>query len=249
MRRVFAFIGSPLRERSNTYLLTKMMLEHLSHLDRRVESEIVTAGLVDLRYCQGCWTCLTKGSRFCPLDENDDMGRLKEKMLQADFIVLGSPLRTSHMSGQMKTFFDRLASWYHIFGFAPKAGLTVVTTGGSEIEGLHQFMAMLMGCLGIKVVAGLDAVAFSPGRFLNRDQAERSAREAAERVLPYVIGEMPVESDEVMERCFQLVKGKVQSGGKWLAGYAHWKERGWLGLNSYQELLERMETGSLHGDE
>jgi multimeric flavodoxin WrbA len=245
LRKIFAFIGSPLRERSNTYLLAKMVLDRLSEMDQRIVYEIITAGHVNLGYCKGCWTCLTKGHQFCLKDEEDDMGWLKKKMLGADFIIFGSPLRTGHMSGQMKTFFDRLASWYHIFGLAPKAGLTVVTTGGSETEGLHDFMAMLMGCLGIKVVAGLDAVAFSPGRFLNPAQAEQSACDVAERILSYVTGEMPIESDDVMERCFQLVKGKVRSGAKWLAGYALWKERGWLGLNSYKELLERMETGSL----
>ena len=245
MSRIFGFIGSPLKRKSNTYRLTMMMLEILEQMGRDITHEILTAGHVKLNYCQGCWTCMTENYSSCPQDRLDDMAILKQKMEAADFLILGSPVHTAHMSGQMKTYFDRLSAWYHIFKLAGKPGLTVVTTGSVHQEELHDFMGMLMGCLGIKVVARLDAVGFSPGVFMDEVEARKNAEETANIIYPYMTGEKKIETDQNMERCFQAMKDKVLSGEKWLAGYKYWKENGMLELNSYAELLEKIEAGCL----
>ena len=43
MRKVFAFVGSPMKEKSNTYSLTKMMLDRLVEMDKNIEYEILPA--------------------------------------------------------------------------------------------------------------------------------------------------------------------------------------------------------------
>jgi multimeric flavodoxin WrbA len=169
------------------------------------------------------------------------MASIKRKMEDADFLILGTPVHTSHMSGQMKTFFDRLAAWYHMVKLAGKPGLTVVTTGSVHQDELHHFMGTLMGTLGIKVVATMDAVAFIPGVFLDKEAAERSAEKAALMIAPYVTGEKRVETDETVEKCFLRIKNKVISGKKWLAGYRHWEKEGMLEMGSYRELIEKMD--------
>ena len=242
MKRIFGFIGSPLKEKSNTYNLTKMMVERLQEKDRDIVYEIYTAGHIKLNFCQGCWTCMTRGYHLCPQDKLDDMAMLKKKMLEADFIILGSPIHTAHMSGQMKTFFDRLAAWYHVLMLAGKPGATVITTGSTHQNELHDFFHMLMGCLGIKTVARLDTVSFSPGVFLDYDEAKKKSKEAAETIYPYVTGKKMIESDGQMEQCFNAMKSKVIFGKKWLAGYKYWKNNDMLNLHTYQELLERLRS-------
>lgn len=239
MKKIFGFIGSPLRGKSNTFALTGMLLDRLAKKAGPITCDMLTAGDVTLQYCQGCWTCMTKGHECCPQDRLDDMPMLKTKMREADFIILGTPVHTGHMSGQMKTFFDRLASWYHAMILAGKPGATVVTTGGTPDRALHDFLAELMGCLGIKPVAALGAVCFSPGAFLNREEAEKKADEVAGLIYPYLSGEKRVESDDRMERCFQAMKTKIISGKNWLAGYRYWKDHQMLELDSYEAFLEK----------
>lgn len=240
MKKVFGFIGSPLKEKSNTYTLTKMMLDKLLEMDPGISHEILTAGHVNISYCKGCWSCMTKGHESCPLDKKDDMGILKRKMLGADFIIWGSPIYTAHMSGQMKTFLDRLAAWYHLMRLSGKPGLTVITTGSTFQEELHDFFGQLMGCLGIKVIARLDTVAYTPGVFRNPDLARARAEEAAKIIYPYITGEKTVCSDNDMEGYFLAMKEKVVSGKKWLKGdYEYWETNNMLELDSYATLLEK----------
>lgn len=244
MKKIFGFIGSPLKEKSNTYTLTKMMLDRLLVMDPGISHEILTAGHVDIGHCKGCWSCMTKGHDSCPLDKQDDMRMLKQKMLQADFIIWGSPIYTAHMSGQMKTFLDRLAAWYHLMKLSGRPGLTVITTGSTFQEGLHDFFAQLMGCLGIKVVARLDTVGYMPGVIRDPGQAKQRAQEVAEIIYPYVTGKKAVEPDKDMEGYFQAMKDKVVSGAKWLKGdYEYWRDNNMLELDSYTALLEKMRRG------
>jgi len=241
MKTIFAYIGSPLKERSNTYTLTMMLIERLKEMDSTVTAEVLTAGHVNVHYCTGCWICMTRG--FCPLDKRDDMGKLKEKMLQTDFIIFGSPVYTYTVSGQMKTFLDRLAAWYHQVRLAGKPGMTVATTAGSGMDQVHNLLGMLLGALGVKTVATLETHGYFPKTLKDTAEARKAAHTAAEKIYPYLTGEKQVESDPEMEECFKMMKQKSVLGREWLpADYAYWEKNGMLGLNSYAELLKKLLT-------
>lgn len=60
-------------------------------------------------YCTGCGTC-TEPGRSCP--QYDDAREIIEKMVEADVIVLASPVYFYAMSAQMKTLIDRCCSEY-----------------------------------------------------------------------------------------------------------------------------------------
>ncbi len=179
MRKVFAFIGSPLKEASNTSTITKMLLDRLVELDESIEYEILTSGHVRIDHCRGCWTCMTRG--FCPRDEHDDMGMLREKMLMADFIILGSPVYIMHISGQMKIFIDRLCAWFHLIRLAGKPGLTVATTASQGLEIVHEYIGMLLRTLGVIVVGNLDTHGYfkklrDPGEAQRKAEGRKARR-------------------------------------------------------------------------
>lgn len=66
MKRIFAYIGSPNGKRSNTYALTKMMLDRLVEKSSAICYEMLTPANVKINYCKGCWCCMMKG--ICPQD-------------------------------------------------------------------------------------------------------------------------------------------------------------------------------------
>jgi multimeric flavodoxin WrbA len=244
MKKIFAFIGSPLKDKSNTATLTRMLLDSLKkHV--QFESEVLTAGDVRLGFCRGCWTCMTKG--FCPQDRNDDLQMLKAKILEADFVIFGSPVYTMNVTGQAKTFLDRLCAWYHLLPLAGKAGMTVTTTASTGQPEIHQFLSMLMLHLGVKVVSSLDAIGYFPAMLADPASARTSAEAAAKEIAPYISGSRRVETDKKLEEAFQFIKAKVTYGREFLpADYEYWKEKGMLGLNSFAELLEKSYKGGPH---
>ncbi len=71
--------------------------------------------LFDLNYrdCIGCCSCKLKGRKsygHCML--NDDLKPLLERIEESDVLVLGSPIYFGNLSGQMRSFTDRLLFQY-----------------------------------------------------------------------------------------------------------------------------------------
>ncbi len=239
MRKIFAFIGSPLKEKSNTCQITRMLLDRLAQADGGISGEIVTAGHVRLKYCTGCWHCMRQGG--CPLDKTDGMGLLRQKMLEADFIILGSPVYTMSVTGQMKTFLDRMAAWYHTMRLAGKPGITVATTAGSGLEEVHQLLSMLLAAMGVIPVGKLETRGYFDGMLADRQAAESAAAQCAESILPYVRGERAPAANEYMEDVFQAMRHKSVDAREWLpADYAYWRDHNMLDVESFGELLRRL---------
>lgn len=63
---------------------------------------------INLKFCISCCDCYNIGK--CSLD--DDMNALYEKIKEADIIVFATPIYFGEMSGQLKTFLDRLYPIY-----------------------------------------------------------------------------------------------------------------------------------------
>lgn len=115
------------------------------------------------------------------------MAQLKEKMLAADFVFLGSPVYAVNISAQMKTFLDRLPAWMHTMRLAGKPGMTVVTTAGNGMEEAQNYLGMMLVSLGVKCVGKLGTYATLPVRFRDPELAAAEAMAAYEVAYPYVV--------------------------------------------------------------
>ena len=62
-----------------------------------------------INYCTGCGTCVNKGKKC---SQKDDMTEVLDKMVEADVIVMATPVYFYTMCGQMKTLIDRTCSRY-----------------------------------------------------------------------------------------------------------------------------------------
>lgn len=236
--KIFGFIGSPLKDKSNTYTLTRMLVDKLANIDNRIECDIITASDVHITPCTGCWSCMAKG--FCPLDARDDMAILKDKMVKSNLIIWGSPVYAMQVSGQMKTFLDRLAHWYHTLRLVGKPGVTVSTTAGAGLEEVHQYLKVLLNAAGVKVVSTLDTYGTLPGTLLNPENASKLAEEVAYKIYPFITGSTPIETDEGLEKSFQTNKTKVMYGAEVLgADLIYWQDHGMMEMNSFEELLHK----------
>ena len=115
-------------------------------------------------------------------------GMLKEKMAAADLVVLGTPIYGAGITGQLKTFLDRISILYLQKKLAGVPGVTVVTAGISPREPIHEYLAGPMAELGAKVIARLDTTG-DKGRLHDPEDAKKRAEEVAETVFPYATGE------------------------------------------------------------
>ena len=105
-RRILILKGSP-RKRGNSAILADQVAAGAAEAGAAVESFDLHG--MDIRPCDNCDFC--QGSGECVI--NDDMQLLYPKLLEADAIVIASPIYWFTVSAQMKLCIDR---WYALEG-------------------------------------------------------------------------------------------------------------------------------------
>jgi len=96
--KILGIVGS--NRRGNTYSMVEASCNSINDYD----VELIHLRDYKISFCDGCLCCDTKGK--CHI--NDDMQILIEKIKKADGFILGTPARWGLMSGELKTFLDRL---------------------------------------------------------------------------------------------------------------------------------------------
>lgn len=132
MKKVVALLGT--KRKVNTYKLLLNIRNLLT--EHNIELEIIELYKYDMKDCVGCETCILNGK--CVLQ--DDTASIMDKLSEADGIILASPVYLQHVSGKMKTFFDRTCSWYHRPVLATKPVLCVATTKGSGLKATLSYL-------------------------------------------------------------------------------------------------------------
>ncbi len=108
--KVLGLCGSPIED-SNTQALLDVALKAGQEKGAAVESfSLANKNIEDCRQCN--W-CLFKQSqdKFCALE--DDMAALYPKILEADGLILASPVYLGRLSGRLAAALDRLRALHY----------------------------------------------------------------------------------------------------------------------------------------
>ena len=103
--KVIAINGSP-RKNGNTSTLIQAVFEELNA--QGIETEEINVGTKNFRGCLACMKCAEKLDGHCII-KNDSLNEIIDKMREANGIILGSPVYCADISGQIKSFIDRVS--------------------------------------------------------------------------------------------------------------------------------------------
>lgn len=106
MAKKVLIISSSPRRGGNSDRLCDRFLEGAQEAGHRVEKVCLRS--LNIHYCTGCGVC--NDGRPCP--QRDDAAALLDKMVEADVIVLATPVYFYTMSAQLKTLIDRTCPRY-----------------------------------------------------------------------------------------------------------------------------------------
>ena len=142
--KVIGINGSS-RKGGNTNILIKTVFEQLEKVG--IKTELIELADKEIKGCMGCFAC--KQKKQCVI-KDDFFNECFNKMVDADGIILGSPVYSADISSKMKAFLER-------------AGVIVATNPG-----------MLKHKIGASVVAvrrggGMTAVDTLNHFFLNKE--------------------------------------------------------------------------------
>lgn len=104
--KIIAFNGSP-RKEWNTATLLNHALEGAK--SKGAKTELIHLYDVNYKGCISCFSCKTKGNRsYGKCAVHDDLTDIFKKIEESDAIILGSPIYFGTVSGEMKSFMERL---------------------------------------------------------------------------------------------------------------------------------------------
>ncbi|MCX5759019.1 MAG: flavodoxin family protein [Candidatus Hydrogenedentes bacterium] len=95
--------GSP-RTDGNTEILLRKCLETLEA--RGIESELIRLAGKTIQPCTACGACARNKDKACAI-KTDDFHAVFDRMLEADIIVLGSPVYFGSATPQLMSLLDR----------------------------------------------------------------------------------------------------------------------------------------------
>ncbi len=105
MKKVLVLSASP-RRGGNSDILCDQFVRGAQDAGHAVEKVFLRDR--NIGYCLGCGVC----NRTHQCVQKDDMKEILDKMVEADVIVMATPVYFYAMDGQMKTFIDRTVPRY-----------------------------------------------------------------------------------------------------------------------------------------
>lgn len=105
MKKVLVLSASP-RKGGNSDILCDQFVRGAQDAGHAVEKVFLRDR--NIGYCLGCGVC----NRTHQCVQKDDMKEILDKMVEADVIVMATPVYFYAMDGQMKTFIDRTVPRY-----------------------------------------------------------------------------------------------------------------------------------------
>lgn len=141
--KALGFAGSP-RKGGNSETLLAAALDGAA--EAGAEIELIRLNDLHFRPCQVCEAC--KKAPVCV--QRDDLHGVYPKLTEADIWLLSAPIYFDGVSGQMKSFFDRLWCFTHEPNKlpGPRAGGVIVTYEDKEREDYRHVAEVLGNYLG-----------------------------------------------------------------------------------------------------
>jgi len=223
-KKILVIMGSP--RKGNTFRACEELREILEQ-ELPVEFEYLWLKDVNLQPCKGCLACFSEGEARCP--NRDDAPFIEQKMHNADGVVFASPVYGMNVSGQMKTFIDRLSYVFHRPRFFDKKALLLTTAGVLGNDEVLKYLDTVARIWGFEVAGKLGLVTATPVPPYrierNRKAIARSAGEFA-TALRRPVRKSPGLYDIIIFRGQRGAFSQLAEVSP--ADYQYWKEKGWF---------------------
>ena len=108
MKKIMIIDGGP-RKTFNTASMLQKFAEGAMSVSNQIEVKTVRLYGLDYKGCMSCMACKIKGKASSVCKFKDALTPILEEIAQADGLVLGSPIYFGDVTGQMRTFLERLA--------------------------------------------------------------------------------------------------------------------------------------------
>ena len=122
--KVLMINGSP-HKNGTTFRALKEISNVLN--ENAIETEIITIGDKEITGCIACGACSKTGKCF----KKDIVNEIIDKLIEADGLVVGSPVYYASMNGSLKSLLDRVFFGKSCFAYKPACAIAVARRAGT----------------------------------------------------------------------------------------------------------------------
>lgn len=179
--RVIGINGSS-RKDGNTAIIISLIFDQLNK--ESIETQLIDLADYDIAPCRGCFACKGRANCVYTADGFADLFRL---LVEADGIILGSPVYSADVSAKMKAFLERggvvVATNPGLLRHKVGASVAAVRRGGgmTTVDTMNHFMLnkemIVVGSTYWNMVYGRNA-----GDVLNDEEGVANMRNLAENM-------------------------------------------------------------------
>lgn len=190
--------------------------------------------------CVGCFSCIYKGEQTCP--HNSHMQPIIDAILEADLIIMTSPVYACDVSGGLKALLDHLCFMWMSHrpnsAMFRKVALTVTTSAGSGLRHTTKTMKDSLNFWGVRRVytfkKGVAAMKWDDVSAKNKEKIQKRAAKMSKKIYRSVHNIDKISYPFFMKLLFNIMKA-MQKGNNWNpTDRNHWDSQGWLsGVKPY----------------
>ena len=189
-----------------------------------IEAEIINLFDYDIKDCIGCETCIYQNDKCETFD--DDMAKIREKILSCDGLILGSPVYLSGVTSKLKTMADRTCGWFHKPEPVGLPALFVTTTAASGIGATVKFAESFVMGFGARL-----------GGFVART-VPKLGKAIEEREIAQFLALLNTDKSEYKPKAKEIMSFDIQKALALKSNAkdrAFWEEKGWISKPYYYE--------------
>ena len=234
MKKIFVRNGSR-RRKGNTITFIKTVLEKLPQDEFLIEYHFPQD--FKISSCKGCGKCFEKAS--CVI--NDDLSVLQSKILQADLLVIASPVYLHYMTADLKRILDRCSWWTHTLRLQGKPIVVLSTCDSNGHKEVVNALGKIMTYMGGNVIASVNASRY-PDKLNNYVWLATIAQKINERIKKYI--SLPLQSNDFLEAYFKVLRNDIIIKDEFLQAHNienkevdYWKKTGMIHFESFQKYL------------
>ena len=219
--KIISLVGSPHGKKGSTARLLSLVLVGAEKKGAVTETIILKGDTV--HPCLGCDNCHRKGGCV----QKDAFEEIREKIQQADGLILASPNYIFSVSAQLKAFMDRCCGVIHLMGFEGKYGAAVVTSGGGDEAPIAEYLNHFLVTTGIRPVGAVWAtMGILPDGNFTEDIRKRAQKLGEDLVSAWENKTLDPSTEQTMaafrERMRRLMLWRKS---EWPYEYEYWRTR------------------------
>lgn len=184
--------------------------------------------------CCGCFNCILKGEQFC--SHSNYVSSIVNSIIEADGIIMASPVYGLDVSGAMKTLIDHLCFMWmphrpnkEMFS---KVGFVVSTAAGGGMKRTNKTMKLALNYMGLKrIYAFGSAVAACRWEDIKENKKliiEKKLTKKSEKYYKSLVNRKKLKTRLFTKAIFVAMKKMISGYEDGNIDKEYWRSMGWL---------------------